>query len=307
MARADGARPFRVGVVKFASCDGCQLALLGFGPALLDLGQRFQIVEFGEASSDRSPDGPFDILLVEGSISTAEQARHIRHLRERTTLLVTIGACATAGGIQALRAWAASDGGIAAVAGAVYPRPDEVETLERATPVADHVTVDAELRGCPIDGGQLLELLTAVSVGRRPQLPNEAVCVACKRAGRVCVMVARGEPCLGPLIQTGCGALCPAYARGCYGCFGPRESANTPSLADWMTRDLDLDDSQVSARLAGFTAWAPELRDEITARGGPPGFRVPAGSTVGTTRSAGAATATEAAAPGPEESHDHDA
>jgi coenzyme F420-reducing hydrogenase gamma subunit len=275
MARAEATRPLRVGVVKFASCDGCQLALLGFGSALLEIAQRFAIVEFGEASSSRAPDGPFDILLVEGSISTPDQARHIRHLRERTTLLVTIGACATAGGIQALRAWAASDGGIAGVAAAVYPRPEEIETLATATPVADHVTVDAELRGCPIDGGQLLELLTAVSVGRRPQIPNEAVCVACKRAGRVCVMVASGEPCLGPLIHTGCGALCPGYARGCYGCFGPRESANAVSLADWFGQELGLDDGQVSAKLAGFTAWAPEFRDVISSRGGPPGFPVP--------------------------------
>jgi sulfhydrogenase subunit delta len=276
MARAKGARRLRVGVVKFASCDGCQLALLGFGPALLDITQRFAIVEFGEASSKRAPDGPFDILFVEGSISTQDQARHIRHLRERAGLLVTIGACATSGGIQALRAWAKGDGGIAGVTGSVYPRPEEVDTLATATPIADHVAVDAELRGCPIDGGQLLELLTAVSVGRRPQIPNEAVCVACKRAGRVCVLVARGEPCLGPLIQTGCGALCPGYARGCYGCFGPRESANAVSLAEWFGRDLGLSDAQVSARLAQFTAWAPELRDVITAKGGPPGFAVSA-------------------------------
>jgi hypothetical protein len=138
--------------------------------------------------------------------------------------------------------------------------------------VADHVTVDAELRGCPIDANQLLELLTAVSIGRRPQLPSEAVCVACKRAGRVCVMVARGEPCLGPLIQTGCGALCPGYARGCYGCFGPRESANGSSLATWFGRELGLADREVAARFAGFTAWAPEMRSVIDARGGPPGF-----------------------------------
>jgi sulfhydrogenase subunit delta len=272
MTLAQAARPLRVGVVKFASCDGCQLALLGLGPLLLELGQRFTIAEFAEASSARAPDGPFDILLVEGSVSTADQARHIRHLRERTALLVTIGACATSGGIQALRAWAGADGGIEAVSRFVYPRPEEVETLATATPIAEHVTVDAELRGCPIDGGQLLELLTAVSVGRRPQLPNEAVCVACKRAGRVCVMVARGEPCLGPIIHTGCGALCPAMARGCYGCFGPRESANVPSLADWFGTSLGVPEREVSGHLAGFTARAPELREVIDRLGGPPGF-----------------------------------
>jgi coenzyme F420-reducing hydrogenase gamma subunit len=278
MSASQNAKILRVGVAKLASCDGCQLGFLGLGPALLDIGARFTIVDFPEASSRRSPDGPFDVLFVEGSVSTDDQLQHLRHLRERARLLVTIGACATSGGIQALRAWAGDDGGIAGVVSAVYASPEYVDTLARATPVADHVPVDAELRGCPIDTGQLLELLTAVSIGRRPQLPSEAVCMACKRAGHVCVMVARGEPCLGPIISTGCGALCPGYARGCYGCFGPRENAHGESLADWFAASLGLPDEEVAARFAGFTGWAPELRSVIDARGGPPGMRARQGS-----------------------------
>lgn len=263
----------RVGVVKFASCDGCQLAFLGLGPVLLDLGVRYSIVEFAEVSSDRAPTGPFDVLFVEGSISNAEQLAHIKVLREASRTLVTIGACATSGGIQALRNWAAGAGGFDAVVGSVYPDASTIDSLATASPIAHHVRVDAELRGCPIDAGQLLELLTAVSTGRRPQLPDEAVCVACKRAGRVCVMVARGEPCLGPLIHTGCGALCPAYDRGCYGCFGPREHANGPSLARWYADELGLAEAEVAGRFAGFTAAAPTMHDIVDAHGGPPGFR----------------------------------
>jgi coenzyme F420-reducing hydrogenase gamma subunit len=274
MAGSNGGKPLRVGVVKFASCDGCQLGFLDLGPALLDIGVRFQIIEFGEASSARTPNGPFDILFVEGSISTDEQAHHIRHLRDRATVLVTIGACATSGGVQALRAWAGNDGGIEGFIDAVYATPEYVSTLAKAQPVADYVEVDAELRGCPIDTRQLVELLTATAIGRRPQLPSEAVCVECKRAGRICVMVARGEPCLGPIISTGCNALCPGMARGCYGCFGPRESANGESLAGWFADSLGLADEAIAARFAGFTAWAPELRAVIDARGGPPGMRV---------------------------------
>jgi len=273
MPVSDRDKPTRVGVVKFASCDGCQLGFLDIGPALLDIGVKFQIVEFGEASSNRSPDGPFDILFVEGSISTAEQAHHIRHLRDRASVLITIGACATSGGIQALRAWAGNDGGIEGFLDAVYATPAYIETLEKAQPVADFVDVDAELRGCPIDTRQLVELLTATAIGRRPQLPSEAVCVECKRAGKVCVMVSRGEPCLGPIISSGCNALCPGMARGCYGCFGPRESANGASLSDWYGESLGLSDEQVAANFAGFTGWAPELREIIDAKGGPPGMR----------------------------------
>lgn len=272
MADLDRTRLLRVGVVKLASCDGCQLALLGLGGTLLELATRFQLVEFGEASSSRAPDGPFDVLLVEGSVSTPEQLEQIHHLRARSTLLVTIGACATSGGIQALRNWAATGGGLDGVMGTVYPRPGEIEALPTSTPVAQHVTVDAELRGCPIDPGQLVELLTAVSMGRRPQLPDEAVCVACKRAGRVCVLVATGEPCLGPVTRTGCGSLCPGFARGCYGCFGPRESANVESLATWFEAHNGLTAPEIARRFSLFTGWAPEFRSVVAARGGPPGF-----------------------------------
>ena len=243
----------RVGVVKLASCDGCQLTLLDLEDELLAIGERFDLVEFPEATSRRS-DGPYDVLLVEGSVSTPEQAEQITELRERTKLLVTIGACATAGGIQALRNGADE----AAWREAVYPQPEYVDSLANASPVADYVKVDAELRGCPIDPGVLLELLTAVRVGRRPQLPDEAVCLDCKRSGRICVLVAGDSACLGPLTHTGCGALCPGYARGCYACFGPREQANVASLASWFEADRSVAD--VDRLFAGFTGWSPSFR-----------------------------------------------
>ena len=253
----------RVGVVKFASCDGCQLTLLDLEDDLLAIGERFDIVEFPEATSRRSS-GPFDVLLIEGSVSTNEQLEELFRLRREATLLVTIGACATAGGIQALRNW--SEHG--PWAAAVYPRPELVDSLEHATPISDHVVVDAELRGCPIDPGQLLELLTALIVGRRPQLPSESVCAECKRRGATCVVVAQGVSCLGPVTRTGCGALCPTFGRGCYGCFGPRSDANVTSL---VANAAGLDDDNASARFATMNAWAPLFRSVIDAHGGPPG------------------------------------
>lgn len=218
----------RLGVVKLTSCDGCQLTLLDLEDELLAVVERIEIVEFAEATSRRS-EGPYDVLLVEGSISTPAQAREIVRLRRVSTLLVTIGACATSGGIQALRNLEQSDtNGFAA---AVYPRPELIESLATSTPVSDHVQVDAQLFGCPISPAQLVELITALLVGRRPQLPDEAVCAECKRRGLTCVLVAGGLACLGPVTRTGCGALCPAFARGCYGCFGPVDSANVVALA----------------------------------------------------------------------------
>lgn len=254
----------RIGVVKFASCDGCQLTLLDLEDDLLAIADRVDIVEFAEATSNRSS-GPFDILFVEGSISTPEQAAEIVRLRAATTTLVTIGACATAGGIQALRNWADHD----AVRALVYPQPQYVESLAMATPVAEHVAVDAELRGCPISPDQLREFVTAVLAGRRATLPDEAVCAECKRRGVVCVAVAGGVTCLGPVTRSGCGALCPAFGRGCYGCFGPREAANAPGLATWLDRDRRPAD--VARAFALFDAWSPPFRRVIDDAGGPPG------------------------------------
>ncbi|MCC7077934.1 MAG: oxidoreductase [Acidimicrobiia bacterium] len=247
-----------VGVVKFASCDGCQLSLLDLEDHLLEITGTFDIVEFAEATSRRSP-GPYDVLLVEGSVSTEEQAAEILELRAQARTLVTIGACATAGGIQALRNWADHD----EYRRAVYAHPEYVASLATSTPVSSHVRVDAELHGCPIDRGELLELLSALAVGRRPQIREDAVCLACKRRGVVCVTVARGIPCLGPVTNAGCGAICPAMDRGCYGCFGPRPEANMPSLtgsflASGGTR------ADVARLFEGFTAYAEPFRTTVS-------------------------------------------
>jgi coenzyme F420-reducing hydrogenase gamma subunit len=260
MSRRQAPRRPRVGVVKFASCDGCQLTMLDLEDELLAITERFDIVEFAEATSNRS-EGPYDVLLVEGSISTPEQAEEITRLRREATMLVTIGACATSGGIQALRNLADHD----AFRNAVYPRPEWIESLPTSTPVSDHVAVDAELYGCPISGRQLLELLTALTVGRRPQLPDEAVCAECKRLGNPCILVAEGVACLGPVTRTGCGALCPSFGRGCYGCFGPKESANTPALAAWFA-SLGYDDGEIARLYAKFNVGAPAFHQIVEAK-----------------------------------------
>jgi coenzyme F420-reducing hydrogenase gamma subunit len=212
-------------VWKFASCDGCQLALLSCEDELLQLAETVHIVHFLEASS-ASGEGPYDVSLVEGSITTEEDIERIRSVRERSRVLITIGACATAGGIQALRNVSDVD----EYRALVYARPDYVRTLATSTPIAAHVRVDHELRGCPIDRGQLLEMLGALLAGRRPAIPVHSVCQECKLRGTTCVLVARGTPCLGPVTQAGCGAICPAYGRGCYGCFGPMPGGNTAGL-----------------------------------------------------------------------------
>ena len=217
--------PPTVAVWKFASCDGCQLSLLDCEDDLLAVADRVSIAYFPEATS-AMVDGPYDISLVEGSITTAHDAERIVEIRRQSALLVTIGACATAGGIQALR----NGRDVDEFTSIVYAHPEFVDALATSTPIADHVPVDLELRGCPIDRVQLLQTLAALLDRHALRLPTTSVCVTCKERGLTCVMVAQGEACLGPVTQTGCGALCPAFHRGCYGCFGPMESPNVPAL-----------------------------------------------------------------------------
>jgi sulfhydrogenase subunit delta len=212
-------------VWKFASCDGCQLSLLDCEDELLALAGEVEIAYFVEARR-ATVEGPYDLSLVEGSITTEHDAERIREVRKQSKHLVTIGACATAGGIQALKNFADVDGFVSAV----YASPQYISTLDTSTPISAHVPVDYELHGCPINKRQLLEVLTAFLAGRRPNIASTSVCFECKRRGTVCVMVAHGTPCLGPVTHAGCGALCPSYDRGCYGCFGPMETPNTVSL-----------------------------------------------------------------------------
>jgi len=248
----------KLSVWKFSSCDGCQLSLLDCEDELLDVAGALDIAYFLEASS-ATVKGPYDISLVEGSITTPHDAKRIHEIRRASKLLVSIGACATTGGIQALRNFAS----IGDFVSAVYATPAYISTLRTSTAIADHVPVDFELQGCPIDKRQLLEVVSATLAGRRPNVPRHSVCVECKRAGIPCVMVARGVACLGPVTQAGCGALCPLYARGCFGCFGAKEQANTAALAGrW--RALGKDDAALLRAFRGITGNAPDFRREAT-------------------------------------------
>jgi coenzyme F420-reducing hydrogenase gamma subunit len=259
--RSDGNRP-TLAVWKFASCDGCQLSLLDCEDELLPLAGAVQIAHFTEMSR-ATISGPYDISLVEGSITTPDDALRIRQVREQSRQLITIGACATAGGIQGLRNFAAS----ADYAGSVYAHPEYISSLDTSTPISAHVEVDYELHGCPIDRHQLLEVLIASIVGRKPVIPGHSVCQECKGRGTVCLLVSQDIACLGPVTRTGCGALCPSVGRGCFGCFGPADTSNTPALTRKL-RENGMAPVDVSRLFRTFNAGAPAFLEESVAQGG---------------------------------------
>jgi coenzyme F420-reducing hydrogenase gamma subunit len=244
----------KIAVFKFASCDGCQLSLLDAEEELLAMAEAVDVAYFPEASRTMRK-GPFDVGLVEGSITTHHDAERIQQVRRQCHVLITIGACATAGGIQALR----NSQDVDEFVRVVYATPQYISTLQLSTPIAEHVPVDFELRGCPINKYQLVELISATLAGRKPNIPTYSVCLECKRRGNVCLAVAEGVPCLGPVTQAGCGAICPGFHRGCYGCYGPMETPNTASLTQAF-RVLGQTDEQIVRAFRGFNAWAWQFR-----------------------------------------------
>jgi sulfhydrogenase subunit delta len=246
----------KLAVWKFASCDGCQLTLLNCEDELLALTGQIQIAYFPEATRAVAA-GPYDVSLVEGSITTPADAERIQQVRAVSRRLVTIGACATSGGIQALRNFA----DVKEYLSIIYAHPSYLKTLEHSTPISAHVNVDFELQGCPINKNQLLEVLAAAMQERRPRVPTYSVCVECKRRGTICVAVAHGTPCLGPITQAGCGALCPSYTRGCYGCFGPQDTPNAAALTHRL-HDLGMPEIDIVRVLRTFTAASEPFRSE---------------------------------------------
>jgi coenzyme F420-reducing hydrogenase gamma subunit len=249
----------KLAVWKFSSCDGCQLTLLDCEDELLAVADRVEIANFPEASR-HVVRGPYDLSLVEGSVTTPHDAERIHQVRRASKFLVTIGACATAGGIQALRNFK----DVKEFTSIVYANPSYIETLNKSTPIADHVFVDFELRGCPISKQQLIEVLCAFLSGRRPTTPTYSVCLECKRRGTVCGLVTHGPPCMGPVTQAGCNALCPSYHRGCYGCFGPKETPNPSSLSSyWRTAGMKND--ELLRLYRSYNAYADAFRKESEA------------------------------------------
>ena len=251
----------RLAVWKFASCDGCQLSLLDCEDELLAVADAVEIAYFREASG-ADIRGTYDLSLVEGSITTAQDVKRIHEVRRRSRRLVTIGACATAGGIQALRNFA----DVEAFVSVVYANREYIHTLATSTPIADHVRVDFELQGCPINKRQLLEVISAFLSGRRPAVPSYSVCMECKLKGNVCIMVAHGTPCLGPVTHAGCGALCPSYHRGCYGCYGPMETPKTRALSAWL-QGLGMDRRDLLRVYRNFNGNAEAFRTESERHG----------------------------------------
>jgi coenzyme F420-reducing hydrogenase gamma subunit len=248
------AQKLRMGVYKFTSCDGCQLAFINLGEDLIELAQSVDIIHFVEIGTINS-DALVDVAFVEGSISTPEEIERIQKIRANAKYLITIGACATAGGIQALRNFSDADAWIKDI----YAKPETISALKTSTPIADHVKVDFELWGCPVNGQQVLSAIRALIQKAKPTVRRDSVCMECKRQGHVCVLVTKNKACMGPVTQTGCGALCPGANRDCYACYGPSDNPNTQSLKQHFTH-AGFSDEEIKRRFLFINNQAPAFK-----------------------------------------------
>lgn len=245
----------RVAIHKFASCDGCQLAFLNSGEQLITLAQLVDLVHFPEAGPV-NPDAKADIAFIEGSITTPHDMDRIKRIRENSQHLITVGACATSGGIQALRNHINTE----SWSSAIYAKPEYIQTLATSTPVSDHVRVELELWGCPVNTRQVFMAIRDLLSGVKPRIRQEKVCMECKRQQNICVMVTKGLACMGPVTQTGCGAICPRAGRDCYACYGPAENSNTSSLGQRL-HGLGLMPVEIARRFQFINNNAVAFRD----------------------------------------------
>lgn len=246
----------KLAIVKLASCSGCQRVLLDLEEELPFLVENYLDVQYFLEATSRVGGGPYDLALIEGSVSVPEELEVVKEVREKSKVVATMGACATSGGIQALRNWAS----LGELSRAIYPNPEWIESLEKSTPVSEHIKVDYELKGCPVSRQELLDFIISMIVGKRPRIERNSLCVECKRKGNVCLLVAYKLPCMGPVTKAGCGALCPSYGRPCYSCFGPFEDINAESLKERF-REIGLNNYEILNLFRGFTGYSKQFRE----------------------------------------------
>ena len=230
MNKALSAKP-AIAVYKFSSCDGCQLALLNMGSDLLALSQQVNIRYFAEAGP-LDEQYPVDIAFIEGSIACEDDIQRLKTIRHQSKTVVSIGACATSGGIQALR----NPGQTEKWQQQIYARPDWIHNLSKSHPLEDFVRVDYQLWGCPVNTSQISHFIQQILMGVAPLQEKEKLCLECKRRGNTCIMVTRQQACMGAITQTGCGAICPGFGRACFNCYGPSESPNIFAFKEYLQK-----------------------------------------------------------------------
>ena len=220
----------RIAFFDFACCEGCQLTVLQLEEILLELLDHVEVVAWREAMSGASDD--YDIAFCEGSIASPKDLNRIRRIRDTAKTVVSLGTCASIGCHNALRnAWSVEE-----VLELVYGDQSRHFESLRAQPVAAVVSVDYHILGCPASLPEIKTVFKRILTGQPHPLPNDPVCVECKRNDNLCVLE-KGIMCLGPVTRCGCNAICTAYGDACQGCRGFVDQPNLMAAVRVLTGD----------------------------------------------------------------------
>jgi len=244
-----------IGVFKYSCCAGCEFQLIYFQKYILELFGAVDIKYCRMLQSNGDEDGPFDVALIEGAITEQWQVEQLKKVRSVSRYLVPIGSCAVCGGVPAIK----NTDKEYEVQKRVYRDTSVIHSV-KAQPIDQYVKVDGYIRGCPMGVRDLAELVTSFLMGKRPDFLEYCVCVECKLKGNICVLVAYGEPCMGPVTNAGCEALCPSHNRGCYGCWGPMKDANARALAEQFEK-IGLSREDIFRRFTEFGQPASQWKD----------------------------------------------
>jgi coenzyme F420-reducing hydrogenase gamma subunit len=221
----------KIAIFSLTCCEGCQFAILDRLHEILKLAPYLEISQMRLLEEDGKYPASFDAIFVEGTPLTQKNIETLKNLRSKTKTLIALGACAHTAGIHGIKNYEDKEKLIQTV----YPKNYKtVENLD-PRPLSAYVPVEFSVPGCPVEPLEFLKTLHKVIAANHLSLSERPVCWECQINENECVLQ-KGEPCLGPVTQCGCDAICVNQGKLCEGCRGPIPKApfsNLNKLADY--------------------------------------------------------------------------
>jgi coenzyme F420-reducing hydrogenase gamma subunit len=244
----------KIAIYDLTDCEGCEVKLVSLRERLLQIEKKVDIVNW-RLSQESFQSGPYDITIIEGTPITDYEVKLLKDLRQNSKILVALGTCASLGGIPA-----------------IMPEKDRKMWYEKiytsqyhprgidAVPLSAYVPVDFSIHGCPVDEDEVVRAVEELLSGKKPSYRGYSVCFECKIADNKCRIAEENKPCLGPITQGGCKAVCVSGGSPCYGCFGVREEANIPAMIKTLERITDK--AEIERYLTMFHNRNKEINDK---------------------------------------------
>lgn len=222
----------KLAIFEFTDCEGCEVEIISLRDRFLALEKRFDIVNWRLGQENNQP-GPYDIVIIEGTPIARREVDLLRELREQSKTLIALGACACLGGIPGIIDKRERKKWYEKIYGNKY-KPRGIDAL----PLSAYVAVDFLIHGCPVNKDEVVRIVEDLLAGKPLKYRGWSVCFDCKQAGNECRLIDK-KPCLGPIIQGGCGAVCVSGGSACYGCFGLRKDPNIKALLKILDKITD--------------------------------------------------------------------